>query len=115
MSEHHNSFTVPTWVVGVVKMLIPAIVAITAMYIKIELLRRDVVDNGSRISRMETLVEARAELIRANAYAISKLETKSNISDQVIKDSLVRIENDIRDVKNDLKDVQKKVIGITKS
>lgn len=104
---------IPSWVLKIVELAIPAAIAIFAMYVKVALIERDlkekdgrIGENKDRIVKLEALVETRGERIRDNAARIGVLETKQAIMEKSISEALGRIESDVKDVKRDMKEIQ---------
>lgn len=106
--EPKERVAIPMWLLTVLKMAVPAVIAIGTMYIRMAAVEKDVGENDRRISRLEATVEARGEMIRANKTDIGIIQTKQSIMEKAITDSLTRIESDVKEVKRDVRELQQR-------
>lgn len=105
----HRSISFPVWALTLLKMVVPAVVAILTMYVRIASVEKDLIIQKAQLTKLESLDDAHAEMIRNNASHIGSMETKASLSETYIRDALSRIESDVKDVKGDVKNMQQRL------
>lgn len=109
MNDHSERarFTVPMWLIELVKLSVTGIIAFVLMYIRVAALESKYSEEKEARIKVEAKVESHSVIITANDGRVAILETRMAIMEKSITESLSRIESDVRDVKQDIKQLQR--------
>lgn len=84
-------------------MAVPAVVAVCIGYAKFSAVENKVLDHSNSIAKIEARTDSNKESISLTVQKQSTLELQQTLVSGEFRDSLKRIEDDVKELKQDLK------------
>lgn len=102
-----RQINLPSWTIEAAKIICTVVIAIALVYVRFASVENKVSDHGAALVKIEAKSESTRDALTQTVQKVSTLEVQQTLVSGEFRDSLKRIEDDIKDVKLDLKNSRK--------
>lgn len=104
-----SGFSVPNWFVTIAKFSVPALLVFGAMYVRQEIMQKDIDLLQSDVRLIKNVNDARSESFIALSQRLQTVEITQASDGKQISDSLGRIESTVKDMQTDIRDLNRRM------
>lgn len=97
----------PNWTIEAAKITTPVVIALVIGYARFASLESKVMDHNAQMVEMKAKSESTRDALTQTVQKVSTLEVQQTLVSGEFRDSLKRIEDDVKELKLDVKNARK--------
>lgn len=102
-----RQINLPNWTIEAAKIICAVVIAIAVVYVRFSAVENKVADHGIALGKVEAKTESNRDALSQTVQKVGTLELQQTLVSGEFRDSLKRIEDDVKELKLDLKNSRK--------